>query len=311
MNAPSESRPDGRPCAEVLLTRKRWALALAACGVLIPFAWAYWPTLVTLVDQWNREPDNSHGFLVVPIALFFLWTRRTSFPQGGFTIAWPGLVLILASLAIRFVGARYYVDAIDGWSLVVWVAGVVWLLGGWSLVRWAWPSVLFLFFMIPLPWRAERLLSLPLQRIATKLSCWILQCLGQPAIAQGNTIWLNDLQINIIEACSGLRIFVATVALAFAFLVLFRRPWWQRGLVLLSIAPISLLANATRIVATGMVGRYLSNEAAQKLNHDLAGMLMIPLAAGLFVLVIWYLDHVVREVEVMDVGTIARETVRP
>lgn len=310
MDVPQDPRCEvGRPVAlSPPLTPQ--SLALAACAVLLPFGWAYWPTLVGLVGQWNHKADYSHGYLVVPAALLFLWTRRESFPKARFTLAWPGLVVILASMGIRFVGARYYVDAIDGWSMVVWVAGVVWLLGGWRLLRWSWPSVAFLLFMIPLPWRAERLLSLPLQGIATRLSCWILQCLGQPAIAQGNTIWLNDRQIEVIEACSGLGIFMTIVALAFAFLVLFPRPWWQRGLIFASIVPIALVANATRIAATGMVGQYLSSERAQKLIHDLAGLLMIPLAAGLFALVIWYLDHLVREDEIVDVGTIAREMAR-
>lgn len=94
-------------------------------------------------------------------------------------------------------------DAIDGWSILFWVAGVVWLLGGWRVLRWRLPSVVFLWFMIPLPFRAEGLLSLPLQGIATKLSCWTLHTLGQLALAEGNAIRINDFPLEVAQACSG------------------------------------------------------------------------------------------------------------
>lgn len=274
--------------------------------LLATFAWAYWPTIVELFRAWNREPDYSHGYFVLPLALFFLWVRRDSFPGLPSNLAWPGLVLIAMSIGIRMFGAQYFVGGIDGWSMLFWVAGMVWLFGGWRILWWSLPSVVFLWFMIPLPWRVERWLSLPLQHIATKLSCWTLQCLGQPAIAEGNTIYLGDIQMGVEQACSGLRIFVGIVALAFAYVVLVRREWWERALLLVSVLPIALVANAARIVVTGLLYRFVSGEAAHKFSHDMAGWVMIPFAAMLFALVLWYLDRLVHDVEVTDVGDLVR-----
>lgn len=271
------------------------------------FLWAYWPTLVQLVHAWDSQPDYSHGFFVAPLAVYFLWARRERFPDLAPGLAWGGLVVILASMAFRYLAGKYYIEAVDGWSIILWVAGVVWLLAGWRVLAWAWPAIAFLVFMVPLPWRAEHMLSYPLQRIATKLSTWTLQCLGQPAIAEGNTIWLNETRLEIEQACSGLRIFVAIIALCFAYLILFHRPWWQRVLLVASIAPVALVANATRIVATGLLGQYVSGEAAHKFTHDVSGWVMIPFAAGLFALVLVYLDRLVREVEIVDMGAILRQ----
>jgi exosortase len=161
--------------------------------------------------------------------------------------------------------------------------------------------------MIPLPWRAERMLSLPLQRVATKLSCWGLQLLGQPAISERNVIYVNEFPLQVAEACSGLRIFVGIVALAFACLILFRRTWWENAVLIASVLPIALIANATRIVTTGMLYRHVSGEAAQRFMHDISGYVMIPFAAGLFGLVMWYTSKLVREVEVVDVATVVRQ----
>lgn len=281
-------------------------LSIAGAVMLAAFVWSYWPALGKLVSAWESEPDYSHGYFVLPLALFFLYARRDTFPGWSPTFAWPGVALIVLSMGVRMFGARYYVDAIDAWSMLFWVAGVVWLLGGWRVLWWSAPSIAFLWFMIPLPWKAERLLSLPLQRVATKLSCWTLQCLGQPALYEGNVIHIEDYQLEVAQACSGLRIFVGIVALAFAYIVLVKRSWWERGLLLLSVIPIALIANSARIVATGLLNRYVSGEAAHKFTHDVSGYVMIPFAAGLFALVLWYVGKLTREVELVGVGEVVR-----
>ena len=189
---------------------------------------------------------------------------------------------------------------------MVLIAGTTAFLGGWRLLLWALPSISFLWFMIPLPWRVERLLSGPLQQAVAKLSCWALQCLGQPALSEGNVILLNEHQLEVAQACSGLRIFMGIVALAFAYLVIFRRTWWEKLLLLLCVLPIALAANSIRIVTTGLLYQFTSTELAQKFSHDFAGALMIPLAALLFAAVLWYVDHLFRETEQLDVGELLR-----
>src|SRR6476469_608955 len=47
---------------------------------LVVVVWAYWPLLLELIATWQREPDYSHGFLVIPLALAFLWIRRGNYP---------------------------------------------------------------------------------------------------------------------------------------------------------------------------------------------------------------------------------------
>ncbi|MHB8863002.1 MAG: exosortase/archaeosortase family protein [Pirellulaceae bacterium] len=306
----------GGPPAEMndpaaLIRRQPAVLALALLVVAAAFAWSYWPTLVGLVRAWDREPDYSHGFFVAPLALYFLWLRRDMAPHASSRIAWGGVVLILMSIAVRYAGALIYIDSIDGWSIPIWVLGVVWLFWGRRVAWWAAPAAGFLWFMVPLPWRVERWLSLPLQGIATRLSSWTLQFLGQPAIASGHTILIGNEQMEIAEACSGLRIFVGIFALAVAYVICVRRPWWERALLLLSALPVALVANATRIVVTGLLYQLVSGEAAHKFSHDISGWVSIPFAALLFAGVLWYVDHLFREVELLDVSSLVRREWMP
>jgi len=295
----------GQPLGEAV--KEGWQ-RLAAVGSLLAvvFAWAYWPTLCDLVKTWNTVADYSHGFFVAPLAVYFLWARRDRFPARAGGRAWPGLLLLLLAVVMRFAGAWYFMTTLEGWSILLWVAGTVWVLCGSRVLWWSLPSVVFLGFMIPLPFRLELGLSLPLQAIATWISCWLLQTLGQPALAEGHTIVLGEHTLEVAQACSGLRIFMGIVALAFAYVVIVRRPWWEKAVLLASIVPIALIANATRVVITALLYQYVSGEAGEKFTHDAAGWVMILFAAGLFALVLWYVGKLIREVEVVEVDSVVR-----
>jgi exosortase len=287
--------------------KEQWR-KLAVVGGLLGgvFFWSYWPTLCVLVNTWNHVQDYSHGYLVAPLAVLFLWARRDRMPAAAAGLAWPGLVLVAVSGAMRLVGAWYYLECLDGWSILLWFAGVIWLFWGKAFFWWSLPSVVFLLFMVRLPFRVEMGLSLPLQTVATQLSCWALQLLGQPALAEGHTIYLGEHTLEVEQACSGLRIFIGIAALAFAYVLIVRRTWWEKAVLLLSVVPIALIANATRVVSTSLLYEYVSGEAAKKFSHDVAGWLMIVYAAGLFALVLWYLGKLVREVEPVEMDAVVR-----
>jgi exosortase len=244
-------------------------------------AWAYWPTFVEMERAWSTEPDYSHGYLVIPAALYLLWERRSAQPKSLHGPAWGGLSLIILAAALRIFGARFYMAALDGWSIPLAVAGAVWLLLGRNWLAWSWPCIGFLVFMVPLPWRLETYFSLPLQRVAATWSTWVLQCLGYPAVQEGNTILMGALQLEVEEACSGLRMVIGVTALTFGCLILCRMEWWQRLLMLLGIVPIALIANCSRIVVTGLMYGWVSGDWAHRFSHDFAGWAVIPLAAAL------------------------------
>ena len=281
-----------------------WILLAALLATLL---WSYWPTLSGLRTAWNNEPDYSHGYFVVPLALWFLWARRDQFPAGGVRPAlFAGMVLILLAGILRIQGALFFLGAVDGWSMLVWLCGAVLLFAGWKVLWWCLPSIAFLWFMIPMPYTLERMFRLPLQAVATQISTTALLILGQPAIAEGNTIRIGEATFGIAEACSGLRIFVGVAALAFAFVILSHRSWLVKGLLIASVLPVTLIANSTRIVATCLLQLNVSSEISKKFSHDISGFVMIPFAAVLLGLVLWYAGLVFREVQVASVKDIVR-----
>jgi exosortase len=269
-------------------------------------AWAYWPTWVSLATVWEREPDYSHGWFVIPIALYLLWSTKQSMPAAKIGIHVGGLILVLSLVALRVFGRWAYFDFVDGITLPLTVIGFVWVLFGSAWARWSLPALMFLFFMIPLPFRIENELSRPLQWIATNLSTYTLQLLGRPAIPEGTTILLGDQTLEVERACSGLRIFFGVFALAYATAFLAKRVWWERVILIGAAIPIALIANATRIVLTGLFYEWLDGEKARQLVHDWAGYFMIGVAASLFGLTLLYLRHLVPDGESVDRAALRR-----
>jgi exosortase len=292
------AQPAANPSAALAL-----GLLCAACGV-----WSYWPTLHSLAVTWSRVSDYSHGFLVLPIAAFFLWARRDSRPPLGQPNALLVLALLTLAVVLRGAGDIFFFTFLDGWSILPWTAALAAALGGWPLLRWSAPAIAFLIFMVPLPFSMENELSGPLQRIATTVSTTTLQCLGRPAFAEGNIIWIGDMPLEVEQACSGLRLFMGVLALTYVCVVMLQRPWWERGVLLFAAAPIAIIANSLRIVATGLLYPLTTNEVIHKTIHDFAGIGMLLVAGLLFLPLQWFLGKLFPEEEVMDISAVVKHS---
>jgi exosortase len=198
---------------------------------------------------------------------------------------------------MRFAGAYIYFEWLDAVSLLPTLAGICVLLGGRAALGWAWPAICFLLFMVPLPYRVETALGLPLQRMATIASTYVLQTLGLPALAEGNVILLASGRIGVAQACSGLSMMLIFFALSTALVIVVHRPRLDKAIVVLSALPIAVLVNVARIAATGVAQEKFGPEVAHAIFHDAAGWLMMPLALGLLGLELWLLSRLLPETE--------------
>lgn len=280
-------------------------------AVLLVTLYAYWPTLVWMEDTWRREPDYSHGYLVLPLALMLCWNRWDEMPGLRRSPSWSGLWLIGLAVGMRWLSRLVYADFLDAWSLLPLLAGAVWFIFGFPVMKWSLPPIAFLFFMMPLPYQAESLLSWKLQGVATELSTIMLRILGQPAVSEGHMIWINDQQLQVEEACSGLRIFIGVAALAFFWAAMVRRSWLDRLVLIAATIPLAVLVNATRIAVVGLLYQHFDTSLSQHRIHDISGYLMIPLAFGSLWLVKLYWEQLYRPVEQLTAKDIVPGSLKP
>lgn len=248
-------------------------------GVII---WAYRPTLAELAGRWADDPQYSHGYIVPLFAAYLLWARRRESGFESWAPSWWGVAALIGGLGLWAAGTHFFLGWFAEVSLLVCAAGVALVMGGWPAMRWALPSVLFLGFMVPLPYRVQTALGGGLQRVASAMSTYLLQTFGAPALREGNVILIDDVKVGVVEACSGLGMLMTFFALAagVALLVRTAQPWLRLTLVA-SAVPVAVLANVVRITITGMLYHAANDRLARVVFHDVAGWLMMPLAVGM------------------------------
>jgi exosortase len=278
------------PKSQIMLPR-----LLPVVGLVAVLAAAYVPVLRDLAGLWEANPQYSHGYLVPVFAVGLLWLRRDQLKSDRLRPSIWGLPLIAAGLALRHLGGYLDIDFLEQLSLIGCLPGVVIAIGGYEALRWSWPSLAFLLFMLPMPYRLEVALQGPLQRIGTLASTFVMQTIGLPAISTGNVIDVNGEQINVAEACSGLSMLTIFFALSTAVAMLSRRPLVERLFVVASALPIAILANVFRITLVGSLYFVGVREATVELVHDWAALYMMPLALGLLWMECAYLSRLIVE----------------
>lgn len=254
----------------------RW---LGVAGVLAALLWSYWPVISSLISEWRTDDNYSVGGLIPLVAIALLWTDRKTLAQCTVQPSLWGLAIIILALLERAFGMVALFESAERYSLVVMIAGLVLLIGGREIFRKTFWVLLFLFLMVPLPGRVHNLVSGPLQLLATTGTVMTLELLGITVVQEGHVMVVNDnLRIGVAEACSGLRMLTAFVAVAAGMAYIIQRPPWQKFILLCSSIPIAILCNWARAVVTVFLLIAVGSRFAEKFFHDFAGFAMMPLA---------------------------------
>ena len=296
----------------------KW-LPIAAAAALI---WAFWPTFDFMVEKWISDPQYSHGFLV-PIFSAYLLIRKLA-PEklkgtpglilplfiaayslfqksepnespSNLSRPWPivGGVLLTSMIAVRGVAGGLLFHQLDSIALLASIAALVLAFGGTRLLKMSAPAILFLIFMLPLPYELEKNVGGPLKIAATWASTFLLQTFGYPAVAEGNIILIDDVQLGVVDACSGLKMLMTFSAFAFGAVLILDRTPFEKFLIVLGIVPIAVLANVLRIAATGVVYTLTPDKVARDFSHEVFGWLMMPLGLALLAFQLWCLSRLV------------------
>ena len=300
-----------QPLASVRLpidaTFERTRLLLLV-AVMVPLCiWASYPAWASMLYEWSHTDDYSHGFLVIPLTILFLYMRLDTYPGTHHRLDWVGLFPIFLYGVLRIFAGIRYMDPLDMVAIWFWILGVVWFFYGWRVLVWALPSLCFLIFMFQLPWRVDVLMKNQLQYFAAHFAAVLLQIAGEAAVPIKNTIRLSSTELGVEAACSGLRFLISVFAIAVASVLMLRRPWWQNILILAIAAPLALFVNAARIAITGillerhyeMVARWTATgQSVGAVADAFAGKIAIALALGLFALFVWYLGKIFKKVQI-------------
>jgi exosortase len=260
---------------------------------------AYAPNFRYLIEAWE-QPDYTHGYLVLPIALWIFWKRWREAGSVEIQSWMPGWILVLGGLVARV----WFQERGQNWSEAFTMMPVLWGLVlaryGWRFMLKVWPAFAFLLFLYPLPPQLNTALSQPLQGLATFCSCALLKFTGLWVMPEGNVILVGNEKLEVAAACNGLSMLMSLAATVAAAASLFTMSFFKRFALLFSIIPIALGSNILRITATAWCYYKFGAEVGKNYAHDWAGWLMMPTALALVWLELSIISWVVIETDDRD-----------
>lgn len=231
----------------------------------------YWKILRALAIQWWDDANYSHGFLVPLFSLYLVWQQRAALrtlPRSGSLLGVPVILAGIGALILGDLGAENFLMRS---SLIVIIAGLILFHLGTHVFRAVLFPLAFLFFMVPLPGVIFYAVAFPLQRLAAEQAAWTLDALGVPVLLDGNIIHLAQLSLGVTEACSGIRSLISLFAGTVAWAYLLLPTGWAMVIFVAATVPITILANAARVVLTGLIGQQFGVQYAIGFFHEFTG----------------------------------------
>ncbi len=240
-------------------------VAMAGMGLL------YWDGILALLDAWTR-PEYSFGPLVPLVSAYMLLHElRTKPPvaDGGSRV--PGLVIVLFGVLLGILGNLTQIPYLIAYGLIIVVGGIALIVAGARQGLSYWPGWVHLLFMLPLPNFIYWQLSAFLQLISSRLGVELVRTLGIPVFLEGNIIDLGIYQLQVAEACSGLRYLFPLMSFGYLFAVLYKGPLWQKFTLFILTIPITVAMNSFRIGMIGILVNYYGIEQAEGFLHAFEG----------------------------------------
>jgi exosortase len=276
------------------------ALVAALASLLL----LYLPVLVRLAGDWANDANYSHGFLILPLALYFVWERRGLLrglaprpAAAGLAVVGIGLAMLIAGL----LGAELFLPRL---SLIPVLTGTVLFLLGFQAFRVLAFPLEFLMLMIPIPALVFNQIAFPMQLLASRVGEATLSALSIPVLREGNVIVLAHTTLEVAEACSGIRSLISLLTLGIVYGYFMDPRSGVRTAVALSTIPIAIVANGGRVAGTGIAAHYFGEAAAQGFFHTFSGWIVFAAAFAMLFVVTHFLIRLMPGRERTDAVTI-------
>ncbi len=271
-----------RPSARSIRWRRRGSQVLLWLGL----AALALPTLIENVQQnWSLD-QGAQTPIVLAIGLWLLFRRwpamrAAAAPPKGAVSYGVIIGLWLANSLIYVlgrVGGQYLVEsyALYGFLLI----GVYALVGGRGLRAGGFPLA-YLVFALPIPFFISHALTTHLRLGLTQGAAELFQLFGVVIVRDGLTLMVDQYQLSVADACSGLNSLFSLSAIGLVYVYLRRpgRPLYY-CIMLAPIVGFAIFGNFVRIAIVVLLTHLFGDAVAQSLLHETIGFITFAMALG-------------------------------
>lgn len=264
-----------------------------ACAIILVYSSAL---RQMVFHDWSRE-DYSHCYLIPFVVLYLIWEKRAALNEIPSSPSWKGLATFFIGIFLFWLGelgGEFFTLYISFWLIIV---GISWIHLGWNKIKTLAFSFIMIIAMFPLPNFLYKKISLNLQLISTKLGVALVQIYGMSAYRDGNVIDLGFTQLQVVEACSGLRYLISLVILSILLAYFFKDSLWKRAIIVISSIPVSIINNSLRIALTAILYEVWGAKVAEGFFHGFSGWLIFLVALGIMLIEMWLLGKIAPTLE--------------
>ncbi|NWF55875.1 MAG: VPLPA-CTERM-specific exosortase XrtD [Syntrophaceae bacterium] len=253
-----------------------WLYAALLAGIYhFAFSWL-------IQHDWPRE-DYNYAYLIPLVVLYLVWEKRRDLAAVPASSTWKGILPFIMGILLFWagqLGGEIFSVYLSSWLIV---SSLLWVHWGWKKLRIIAFPLLLSLSMFPLPHFLNTKLTFGLKLMSSSLGVSLIRLSGKSAYQEGNIIDLGFTQLQVLDACSGLRFFFPLILMGILLGYFYRLRLWKGALLALSAVPLSIFMNGIRIALTGIIYRFWGAEAAEGFFHGFSGWLVFMGSFGVLI----------------------------
>lgn len=210
--------------------------------LLIMLLAVYRETFASMALKWRSDNSFSHGYLIVPISLWLVWSKRHALASVPWRAEWAGVVVLALLGAGWFMARATGILVVEQYVAVLMVSALVLAVLG----RQATAVILFplLFLLLAVP--AGRGIVPWLMQNTADMAVAALRLSGVPVVRDGMILSIPGGNFEVARACSGLNYLVTGIALGALYAYLTYQSTRKRVLFMLAALIMPIVLNGVR-----------------------------------------------------------------
>jgi exosortase D (VPLPA-CTERM-specific) len=254
----------------------------------------YHSSLDYLLRKWHEE-DFTYCYMIPLIVLYLIWEKRKILAEKPSLPSWKGSAPLVLGILLFFLGDLASEYTLQFFSLWLVMVGLCWLHLGWKKLKLiSFPVVFSLAMFVP-PNALYAPLTLKLKLISSQIGVLMMQMYGLSAYREGNVIDLGFTQLQVVDACSGLRYVIPLFVMGILMAYYYKAAFWKKAFLVASTIPLSIITNSLRIASVGILYQFWGPAVAEGFFHDFSGWFIFMASLAFLLLEMWLLKKIFRE----------------
>ncbi|MGP9801163.1 exosortase A [Rheinheimera sp. NSM] len=253
----------------------------ALLALLLLWLVAFWSTLSSMVEIWQRSDTFAHGFLIFPISLYLIWQKRQHIAATALSSSLAALLPLAILLLAWFFADAVNVNVVKQLAVILLLPMLVWLCCGRQLLYLLLFPLAYLIFAVPM---GDALVA-PMQLITADITVAALRLADIPVYREGLYLSTPTGLFLVAEACSGVRYLIASFALGTLFAYLNYRRWYKQLAFCLAAILVPILANGIRAFGIVLIAHLTDMKHAVGVDHLIYGWLFF----GVIIFLMFYI----------------------